>query len=185
VTERGVRVEFAVGGPLYAAFFRLVPLADSFRVPGRFTLFTAFVVAVLAAFGYDRLVAREVGRREWLLPGGVVAGAVGLFAVVLAFEGVVRGTVVGDVPGLYPLVVRELGVAAAVAVGSLAVLVAVDRRARLAALVGDRSRADLAGGSAWPFSSRPSSRSSRTARRWSRASRSRPSTTSRPSTGAS
>ena len=130
----------ALGGPAYALFFRL-PLADSFRIPGRFTLFVAFAIAVLAGHGYDRLREAEISRRAWLPPGLVVAGAIGLPLAVVAFEGRVRATVVGDVDGLYPMLVRELLVAGGVAIVGGTAMLGVARRGehetghRVAALV--------------------------------------------------
>jgi hypothetical protein len=108
--------------PAYWLYYQL-PLADSFRVPGRWTLFLALTVCLLAGHGLDRL--REAPRRALAGPGLVVVGQAVLLAVVAGLEPTVRGTIVGEVPGLYPRLVEEAGrslLLGAVTLGLLALI---------------------------------------------------------------
>lgn len=61
---------FGAGSPVYALFHRCVPGVATFRVPSRMLFFASLAVAVLAAFGLDRLWRRG---RAWSLVLAVVA----------------------------------------------------------------------------------------------------------------
>jgi hypothetical protein len=77
-----------ISGP-YDALFRFVPGFDGIRVPARFSVLVHLGLAVLAAYGIDRLTHRVgAGRRWWL------AGSLGAAAVLLSYPG---GTVLAEV----------------------------------------------------------------------------------------
>ncbi|UCD24482.1 MAG: hypothetical protein JSW51_00760, partial [Gemmatimonadota bacterium] len=71
--------------PFYRLWYEVVPFVKQTRAPGMALYIVAFVVSAFAAFGVEKLEAREVKHSvvAWLAVGGVVA----LFALVGAFGG--------------------------------------------------------------------------------------------------
>lgn len=80
-----VALLWALGGftPFYHLVYALIPGSKFFRAPSTIFYVVAFSVAVLAAFGVERIFAREIGPRYaigWLIGGAAV--------VLLAVTGV-------------------------------------------------------------------------------------------------
>ncbi len=75
---------WSLGGftPFYHLVYALVPGSKFFRAPSTFFYIVSFCVAVFAAFGVERIAAREIGPRY--LPGWLIAGVV---VVLLAISG--------------------------------------------------------------------------------------------------
>jgi hypothetical protein len=73
----------AFGGhtPFYRAWYELMPLMKKVRAPGMAFMLPAFVAALFAGFGADRLLRRDVTLRGLLVPLGVVGGIALLGAV--------------------------------------------------------------------------------------------------------
>src|SRR5204862_6476390 len=72
-------VSLGAGTPFFKAWWTLMPLVKKTRAPGMAFFIVAFVTAVFAAFGAERLERKEGGKviTPWL----IVAGVVALFAV--------------------------------------------------------------------------------------------------------
>lgn len=82
-----VSLFWALGGntPFYHLVYALVPGSKFFRAPSTIFFVTTFAVAVLAAFGTERVLRAEV-RRGWLLGAGAVGLGIALLASVGAFQ---------------------------------------------------------------------------------------------------
>ena len=137
--------------PFYRLWYEVMPLMQKVRAPGMAFFLVAFPLCVLAGFGAERVLRREVAPRSlWLLGGtAAVIGLLGLAGVLQVFaEGLVM------VPELMPQVAANadtlrvgglrilvLGVAAAALLGTVAAGSLRGRRALL--LVAALTVADL------------------------------------------
>ncbi len=81
-----VTMLWALGGstPFYHIVYTLVPGTKYFRAPSTILYLVSFSIAMLAAVGVERIVARQISARYfmgWMIAGGVVAllATVGLF----------------------------------------------------------------------------------------------------------
>ena len=83
-----VAILWALGGytPFYRIVYAVVPGTKFFRAPSTMLYVISFCVAVLAAFGTERAVQRDVGRR-WLLAWGSVVLAVGVIGALGGLTG--------------------------------------------------------------------------------------------------
>lgn len=84
-----VALLWALGGftPFYHIVYALVPGSKFFRAPSTIFFIVSFCVALLAAYGVERVVAREIGPRYvvgWLIAGALVV----LLAVSGAFTNI-------------------------------------------------------------------------------------------------
>lgn len=89
-----VALLWALGGftPFYHLVYALVPGSKFFRAPSTIFYIVSFCVALFAAFGVERIAAREIGNRYivgWLIAAAVVvllavSGALTNIAVVIA-----------------------------------------------------------------------------------------------------
>jgi hypothetical protein len=84
-----VALLWSLGGftPFYHLVYALVPGSKFFRAPSTFFYIVSFCVALFAAFGVERIAAREIGPRYligWLIAGVLIAvlAAVGGFTNV-------------------------------------------------------------------------------------------------------
>jgi hypothetical protein len=75
--------------PFYRLWF-LLPKMNVVRAPGMIYFMTSFAVAVLAAVGFERLLA-EGARRRYVLGWGIAAGVIGLLAISGGLEAIARG----------------------------------------------------------------------------------------------
>lgn len=96
-----VSLLWALGGntPFYHLVYEIVPGSKYFRAPSTIYFITTFAVAVLAAFGAERILAGQVSKR--LLVGALgIGGGVALLASVGALEVLaVNLSVVPDLAG--------------------------------------------------------------------------------------
>jgi hypothetical protein len=79
----------AFGGhtPFYRLWYEVMPMMKKVRAPGMAFFLVALPVAMLAAFGTERLLRREVSSRALLLPLGILAG-LGVLGMVGVLEAV-------------------------------------------------------------------------------------------------
>ncbi len=82
-----VSLLWALGGntPFYHLVYAIVPGSKFFRAPSTIFFVTTFAVAVLAAFGTERLLRGEIPRRL-LIGAGIFGAAVALLATVGVFQ---------------------------------------------------------------------------------------------------
>lgn len=92
-----VTLLWAFGGntPFYHLVYWLVPGTKFFRAPSTIMYVTTFAVAVLAAFGTERLLAAQVSRRFLAVAGGFGV-AVALLASIGFFERMAYGLLAFD-----------------------------------------------------------------------------------------
>ena len=96
-----VALSLGFNGPLYRWLYAHVWALDAFRAPARFGILVCCALAVLAAFGFERLQERFPGvrARQVLLVGALVAVAVDGGSAPISLWEVPRA-----VPGVYRIV---------------------------------------------------------------------------------
>ena len=84
-----VSLLWAMGGhtPFYRLIYAVIPGTKFFRAPSTILYIVTFSVAVLAAIGVERLLAREV-RERYFLGWVIAAAAIALLATAGAFTGI-------------------------------------------------------------------------------------------------
>ena len=125
-------VSLGAGTPFFKAWWTLMPLVKKTRAPGMAFFIVAFVTAVFAAFGAERLERKEGGKviTPWL----IVAGVVALFAVTGVF-GAIAQTLAGPKAQIARADASAIMVGtatSALALGIAAVLGALALRAKVA-----------------------------------------------------
>lgn len=133
---------WALGGntPFYHLVYAVVPGSKFFRAPSTIFFVSSFAVAVLAAFGAERVLAGQVGRR-WLIGVAAVGAGIAVLATVGVFQQV------ATVLALPQQVDKVDGNTSAVVVGSWRSFIFLGAAVGLAALIAARRLPAALGGS--------------------------------------
>lgn len=108
----------ALGGhtPFYRLWYELMPMMKKVRASGMAFFLVAFVLAVLASLGVERLLRGEIPPRRVLFAFGSLAG-IGLLGMLGVLQGIAQAL------ATQPMFARALDNAAALRVGSVRLLI--------------------------------------------------------------
>ncbi|HEX9727677.1 MAG TPA: hypothetical protein VGA37_04175 [Gemmatimonadales bacterium] len=104
--------------PFYRVWWAVMPFMKQVRAPGMALFAVAFVLAVFAAVGVERLERDGAGTR-WALPWMISGGALAVLAVVGAFGGLAESLAIGVAQQAPPGTARDFIGAAATAQGPI------------------------------------------------------------------